>query len=482
MNPRLVLFVAGSLLRVLAVFILVPFGVAAWTGDNRAIVAYAFSCALALIVAQLFRHIGRRASGATLHRKDAFGIVGLIWICLGAFGAVPLMIDGAIVDIPGAIFESMSGFTTTGATVIADVDGVSAASNMWRCLMHWLGGMGIVVLFVAVFPSLGVGAKQLFRTEVPGPTSEGLRPRVRHTALILWWIYAGLTALCTALLMIFGMDLYDAVAHAFSTLGTGGFSTRTASIGHYQNAAIDWTVSAFMFIAATNFALYYIAARGRWSELYRNTELRFFLFANLFVIAVLTASMLGQHEDLGADIRHSVFQTLAVSTTTGFMTEDFDTYPDVARKLLLGMMFIGGCAGSTAGGIKAVRMVILAKVAATEVRSAVSPQLIAPVRLGHSVIAPEVVASVLVFVATYLGIFVAAAVALTAMDVPLLTAMSASIACLSSIGPGLDGVGPSQNYAAIPGAGKLILSFCMVAGRLEIFALFALFTRDCWRR
>lgn len=482
MNPHLVLRVGGGLLGVLAVFLLVPLGIALADVDHRAIVAYAVAVAATLLVAYSFRRIGRSAAGVPLHRKDAFGIVGLIWICLGGFGAVPLLIDGAVTDVAGAVFEAVSGFTTTGATVIADVDGVSRASNMWRCLMHWLGGMGIVVLFVAVFPSLGVGAKQLFRTEVPGPTSEGLRPRVRHTALILWWIYAGLTALCTLLLWSLGMSLYDAVAHAFSTLGTGGFSTRTASVGHYQNPAIDWVISGFMFIAATNFALYYVAARGRWRELFGNTELRFYFLANLFVIAVVTLSLLGRHADLGADIRHAVFQTLAVSTTTGFMTEDFDTYPDIARNLLFGLMFMGGCAGSTAGGIKAVRMVILSRVAASHVREAVAPQLVTTVRMGNTVIPPQVVYGIMVFTITYLGIFTAAGVALTAMDVPLMTSMSASIACLSSIGPGLDGVGPAQNYAAIPAAGKLILAFCMVAGRLEIFALFALFSRDCWRR
>ncbi len=482
MNRRLVLRIGGSLLWVLAIFLLVPLGVAAIDMDYRAMFAYTSSMAGTIVVAELFRSVGKSAVGASLHRKDAFGVVGLIWICLGVFGAVPLMIDGAINDVPGAIFESMSGFTTTGATVIADVDGVSRASNMWRCLMHWIGGMGIVVLFVAVFPSLGVGAKQLFRTEVPGPTSEGLRPRIRHTAMILWWIYAGLTALCTLLLWLFGMSVFDAVAHAFSTLGTGGFSTRTASIGYYQNPAIDWVIAVFMFIAATNFALYYVAALGRWHELFGNTEIRFYVLVNLGVIVAIVLVIAGRQRDLFDDIRHATFQTLAVSTTTGFMTEDFDTYPDIARVLLFGLMFMGGCAGSTAGGIKVVRIVILFRIVFTEIKRAVSPQLITTVRLGHTVIPPHVVSAIMVFVITYLGLFVGTSIALAAMGVNHMTAMSGAIACLSSIGPGLDGVGPSQNYAAIPGAGKLILSFCMVAGRLELFALFALFTRDCWRR
>lgn len=482
MNKRLVLRVGGSLLWVLAVFYLVPLGIAAIDNDYRAMFAYTASMAAIIVVAEIFRSVGRPAVGQSLHRKDAFGIVGLIWICLGAFGAVPLLLDGAITDVPGAIFESTSGFATTGATVLTDFDSVSRASHMWRCVMHWIGGMGIVVLFVAVFPSLGVGAKQLFRTEVPGPTSEGLRPRVRHTAMILWWIYVGLTALCTLLLWIFGMPVYDAVAHAFSTLATGGFSTQAKSIGHYDSPAIHWVTIAFMFIAAINFALYYVAARGRWRELFGNTEVRFYVLVNLGVIAVIVLAIAGTHDTLFDDIRHATFQTLAVSTTTGFMTDDFDTYPDVGRILLFGLMFMGGCAGSTAGGIKVVRIVILFRIVFTEVKRALSPQLVTTVRLGRTVIPPAVVSAILVFVITHLGIFTAAAIALAAMGVDLMTAISASIACLSGIGPGLDGVGPSQNYAAIPGAGKLILSFCMVAGRLELFALFALFSRDCWRR
>ena len=482
MNPRLVLRVGGQLLSVMVVFLLVPLIIGVVDGDRRSMLAYGATIGATVVTGRLFQYAGRRAGDARLHRKDAFGIVGLIWVCLGGFGAVPLLIDGAVTDVPGAIFESMSGFTTTGATVIGDVDGVSRASNMWRCLMHWIGGMGIVVLFVAVFPHLGVGAKQLFRTEVPGPTSEGLRPRIRHTAMILWWIYAGLTALCTALLWLFGMELYDAVAHAFSTLGTGGFSTRTASVGHWESTAIHWTVAGFMFIAATNFALYYVAARGRWRQLFGNTELRFYLAVNVVVIAVVMLAILGSHDTPLDDLRHATFQTLAVSTTTGFMTEDFDTYPDIARMLLLGLMFMGGCAGSTAGGIKVVRILILGRVAIDEARRVVSPQMISTVHLGPSFIPPQVVAGIMVFVVAYLGIFVIASFLLAAMGVDLMTAMSAAIACLSSIGPGLDGVGPSQNYGAIPAAGKLILSFCMVAGRLEIFALFALFTRDCWRR
>ena len=482
MNRRLVLRVSGSLLFVVAFFLLLPAAIGLLDDDRRAIVAYASSAAAAALFGALLRMFGGDVRDVDLHRKDAFGVVALIWILLGFFGALPLMIDGAIDDPYGAIFEAVSGFTTTGATVVADVDGLSRATNFWRCLMHWIGGMGIVVLFVAIFPQIGVGAKQLFKTEVPGPTSEGLRPRIKQTATTLWWVYSGLTAVCAGLLWWLGMSWYDAVAHAFSTLGTGGFSTKTASIGHYDSEAIEWTIAIFMLIAGTNFGLYYGAARGKWRALFRNTELRFYLLANLIIVMIVAVAIVSRHDSLHGAVRAAAFQTLAVTTTTGFMTEDFDAYPDVARFLLFGAMFMGGCAGSTAGGIKAVRILVLIRVVFAEIRTAVRPNVVQTIRLAATVVPPQVVSAVLVFVVAYLALFVTVSWFMVLLGLDLLTGMSATIACLSSIGPGLAGVGPSQNFAHVPGVGKLALSFCMIAGRLEIFALFAVFSPECWRR
>ncbi|MCA9697676.1 MAG: potassium transporter, partial [Myxococcales bacterium] len=372
--------------------------------------------------------------------------------------------------------------TTTGATVVGNVETLSRASNLWRCEMHWIGGMGIVVLFVAVFPQLGVGAKQLFRNEVPGPTTEGLRPRIRQTATALWWIYGGLTVLCAALMVVFGMPIFDAICHSMSTLGTGGYSPKAASIGDYQSPAIDWITSAFMLIAGANFGLYYAAVRGRWRALFENPELRFYLAINLLVTLVLAWSIWDRHPSIEASLRFASFQTLAVTTTTGFMTEDFDTYPNVARYLLFLCMFMGGCAGSTAGGIKALRVLLLFKIAGRELRALASPNVVATIKLGPVAIPPGVISGVLVFVATYMLIFAGTSLLLVALDMELMSAMSATVACLSSVGPGLDAVGPTQNFSVVPGLGKLALCFCMIAGRLEIFALFAVFTRECWRR
>lgn len=481
MNLRVVAALTGLLVALVAVMMLAPLGVALYDGTWRAALGYGAGASACAFVAFVLRRVGRTAE-AEIHRKDALGVVALTWLCLGIFGGLPLMVEGAIVDAPGAVFEAVSGFTTCGATVIADIDGLSRATNLWRCQMHWFGGMGIVVLFVAVFPQLGVGAKHLFRSEVAGPITEGLRPRIKQTALALWWIYGGLTLLCGVLLAAAGMPVFDAVLHAMSTLATGGFSSRTASVGAFGLPAVEWIICGFMFLGGLNFGLYYGLLRGRWRDFWRNYELRFYLMVNLVVIAIVAWAIQSRHSDAVENLRHAAFQTLAITTTTGFSTQDHDAYPDVARYLLFLCMFMGGCAGSTAGGIKASRIYALGKVALREIRALVDPHIVESVRLGSATIPQSVSWGIVVFVTTYLLIFAAASLVLVAQGLDLVTAMSAAVACMSGIGPGLGEVGPVRNFGFVPGSGKLLLSFCMIAGRLEIFALFAVFSPECWRR
>ncbi len=482
MNPRAVCRMAAPLLALVALTMLAPMALAIIDTQLRSALAYGGSTLGGLATAGLLRWIGREIEEDELHRKDAIGVVALIWCVMGVFGGLPFMIEGALLDPAAALFEAVSGFTTTGATVVGDIEGLSRASNFWRCEMHWIGGMGIVVLFVAVFPQLGVGAKQLFRNEVAGPTTEGMRPRIRQTAKALWWIYTGLTVLCALLMIAFGMPVFDAVCHAMSTLGTGGYSPKAASIGAYHSPALDWITALFMLLAGANFGLYYAAARGRWRALFEDPELRLYLAVNLGVTLVIAWSIWARHPSIGESLRYASFQTIAVTTTTGFMTEDFDTYPDVARYLLFLCMFMGGCAGSTAGGIKVSRVLLLFKVAAREVRSLAAPNVVATIKLGRAAIPPVVTSAVLVFLATYMLLFAATSLLLVALRLDLMSAMSATVACLSSVGPGLDAVGPSQNFGAVPAVGKLALCGCMIAGRLEIFVLLSIFTKEMWRR
>lgn len=314
MDFRVVAKLTGSLLGLLAIFVALPIIFALLEHHTRAVVAYAVSAAVTAATALLLWWLGRGAT-PTIHRKDALGTVALTWLGLGLFGALPMLIEGSITNPVSALFEAVSGFTTTGATVIADVDGLSRATKFWRCLMHWLGGMGIVVLFVAVFPHFGVGARHLFGAEVPGPITEGLRPRIRHTALVLWWVYAALTLVCGAMLSLAGMSWFDATCHAMSTLGTGGFSTRSASIGYYRSPFVDATVFVFMILGGLNFGLYYAALRGRPLDLIRNYETRFFLLINAVVIGFVFLAILDRHPDALTALRFAAFQTAAVSTT-----------------------------------------------------------------------------------------------------------------------------------------------------------------------
>ncbi len=481
MNLRVVARLTGALLALLAVFVAIPAVLATVDGNWRGAIAYGGSSIMAGLAAAGLRYLGRGAT-ATLHRKDALGVVALTWIGLGVFGALPLIVEGAITNPMSALFESVSGFTTTGATVVSDVDGLSRATNLWRCLMHWLGGMGVVVLFVAVFPHFGVGARHLFRTEVPGPITEGLRPRIRQTALVLWWVYATLTVACGVLLWLAGMSWFDACCHAMSTLGTGGFSSRSASIGYFESALIDWIVFVFMILSGLNFGLYYAALRGKPLELVRNYEIRFFLFVNALLIGVVFLAILDRHPDALTALRYAAFQTAAVTTTTGFMTEDFDSYPDIARWVLFVAMFMGACAGSTAGGLKASRVFAALKLTIKELSAAVSPNRVFVVRLGGSAVDSGVLHQIAVYICAYFLLFIAASTVLVGLGFDIQSAMSAVVACLSSVGPGLGQVGPTQNFEVVPGIGKLVLIFCMIAGRLEIFALLAVFTPECWRR
>ncbi len=482
MNPRVVSRYVGLLLMTVAVMMMAPVGLAIFDGDQRTVLAYAISAFCCVALALALGRVGQLEDDDEIHRKDALGVVAFTWLALGLLGGLPFVIEGSISNVPSAIFEAVSGFTTTGATVVSDVDGLSRATNLWRCLMHWIGGMGIVVLFVAVFPQLGVGAKHLFKSEVPGPTTEGLRPKIKQTATALWWIYGSLTCLCTVLLVLAGMPWFDAVCHAMSTLGTGGFSSKGASVGAFHSATIDWIIAVFMLIAGLNFGLYYGLLRRRWRTFWTNYELRFYLTVNLVVIAIVGVSIFGRHGNWVDTLRHATFQTLAVTTTTGFMTEDFNTYPNIARFALFCCMFMGACAGSTAGGLKASRVFVLGKVVLRELSVVVRPHQVSAIRVGHGTVSQDVARGIATFFAAFFFLFAIASFILVALGLDLISAMSATIACLSSVGPGLDAVGPTLNFGFIHGAGKAVLCLCMIAGRLEIFALFAIFSAGTWRR
>jgi trk system potassium uptake protein len=423
-----------------------------------------------------------RSSRLTVYRREALAVVGLGWLLIGLFGALPFYLGDAFTSFVDAYFETVSGFTTTGATVFTDIEVVPNSLLLWRMTTHWLGGMGIIVLFVAIFPQLGVGAKQMFRSEVPGPITEGLRPKIKETALALWKIYTLLTLAATVLLMLCGMNFFEALCHAFATLATGGYSTKNASIGHYDSVAIDIVITVFMFLAGINFSLYYLVMRGRFQAFLRNGEFRVYLAITTLVSLLVALDIHERHGDFLQALRYASFQTVAILTTTGFGTDNFDAYPPFSKLLLVCMMFVGGCAGSTAGGIKISRLMVIFKVAYQETYRVFRPQVRMSVRIGRSVVSEEIVRSILVFFSSFVVLFALGSIFMAALGLGIITASTSVAACLGNIGPGLARVGALENYAHIPAIGKIFLSFCMMLGRLELGTLLVLLVPDFWRR
>lgn len=428
---------------------------------------------------------GRDVPATTsLDRRDASVAVVAIWALLGIVGALPLMF-GAGTPAVDALFESLSGFTTTGATIYGDIEGtLSPPLVMWRAVMHWLGGMGIVVLFVAIFPNLGVSGKHLFRSEVPGVTAEGLRPRITDTSMVLWKLYLGLTVVAVGLLWWLGMGVHDALVHGFATLSTGGFSSRDASIAAFASPAIEWTLAGLMLVAGVNFGLYYAVARtGSLRNLWRSAELRVYVGIVAACTVTLTWLLRNEHGgDLLVSLRHSFFRVATSLTSTGFGIDDHRDYPPAALAIMLLMMFVGGCAGSTAGGIKVSRVIILVKAAAAQVRRSVRPAVVSVVRVDKRPVQPSIVVDVMSFLVLYmacLGVFSLAVVATDGVPVP--TALGAVLSCLSNMGPA-PFYTDVDNFSGWSTTAKLVFSAAMVLGRLEFFTVLAIFLPEVWRR
>jgi trk system potassium uptake protein TrkH len=417
-------------------------------------------------------------------RREGLAMVSLGWILAAAAGALPYAFSSSF---PGSFidcyFESMSGFTTTGATVLSEIDTMPQGILLWRSFTQWLGGMGIIVLFVAVLPALGVEAKYLYKGEVPGVKKGGLRPRVRDTASLLWKIYLGLTASEIILLKLGGLSWFDSMCHTFTTLATGGFSTKGQSIAHFQSLYVEIIIMVFMVVVGVNFGLYAHAIRGRAGRLLKDSEWRtymLFLFAG-FLLLFGSRMVLEAGGEAGGKVRESAFQAISVMTTTGYTTADFDSWNNAARMLLILLMFIGGCSGSTGGSMKVVRVIMLFKMAVGEVRKYFFPRQVRALKVGGEVIGESPLSSVTGFFALFLGFFAIGSLVMAMLGVDMITATSSVIACMGNIGPGLAGVGAVEHYGHLPEAAKLILSFYMVLGRLELYAVLALMAPDFWK-
>ncbi len=414
--------------------------------------------------------------------REAFATVPLAWTAVALFGALPYLLSGAIPVPTAAVFESMSGFTTTGSTVLADIEAVAPGILLWRSVTQWLGGMGIIVLGIAVLPYLGVGGMQLFRLEAPGPTPDRLRPRIRETAKLLWLVYGALTLVLAVLYLLGGMTLYDAVNHAFTTMPTGGFSTRNASMGAFS-PFIQWVAILFMFLAGINFTLHYRMLTGRGAFPYwRDREWRLYTIFILLATALVAFSLRGEGLGVERTVRDALFQVVSIATTTGYGTADYALWSPFAQLTLFLLFFVGGMAGSTSGGPKVIRVLLILKQALLEMRKYVHPRAVVVLKVGGTPVPESVMLNVVAFMLMYVGLFGVGALAMAALGLSLPSAASAAATAISNVGPGLDQVGPTENFGFLPWQGHLILSFLMLIGRLELYTVFLLFHPDLWRR
>jgi trk system potassium uptake protein TrkH len=425
-----------------------------------------------------WRVVGRQGR---ITSKEGFAAVGLAWFAMAAFGILPYLLTGSIETLTGAFFETAAGFTTTGASVVPDPALLSHGILIWRAETQWIGGMGIIVLSIAILPLLGVGGVQLAKAESPGHKPDRLTPRFRETAKRLWYVYVGFTALQTILLAMGDMNLFQAVAHAMTTMSTGGFGTEATSISGFSPYT-QWVIILFMFLAGASFALHYRALRAP-IQYVRNVEFRLYAALILGATAVMTVAIIGSGP-FEPFLRDALFTTTSLMTTTGFATADFGSWVPGVQIMAVGLMFLGGMAGSTAGGVKTFRIAVLTKAASADLRRIVHPRGIFVTRFGKETVSDSVMESIQTFFLFYMFLFMSGTVVLGLMssDLDLVTSASAVASSLGNIGPGLGAVGPTSNFLAIPDAGKWLLAFLMIAGRLEIFPVVLLFTRNLWRR
>jgi trk system potassium uptake protein TrkH len=418
-----------------------------------------------------------------LSHRDGVAIVTFGWVAAGFVGAIPFLLSGSIPNFTLAYFESISGFTTTGASILTDIERLPGGILLWRSLTQWLGGMGIIVLSIAILPFLGVGGMQVYKAEVPSPVVDKLKPRISDTAKTLWKVYLIITVLEIILLFGGGMPLFEAVSHGFSTMPTGGFSPKNTSIAHYNSPYFDGVIIVFMLLAGINFSLHYRLIKGDLTIFGKDPECRvFFSLVALFIIVVGFNIYGTVYDSFAKAFRYAAFQVTSIITTTGFVTADYDLWPSFSRKLLLLCMFLGAMAGSTGGGMKIMRIILLAKHCYYEIFRIIHPHAITSVKLGGRPVPEDVLSSIWGFFLLFLGLFIVAALVMASLGLDMISAFASVAASMGNIGPGLGLVGPTKNYVTIPFIGKWVLIFCMLLGRLEIYTVIVLLMPAYWRK
>lgn len=485
MNSKLVVHVLSVIVAIVDLFILLTGGVALLCGEPEIALVFvkAFLYTIPFIVIVFFVTRPTRKK-VVLGTKDGFMLVALAWIFASLLGSLPYVMSGAIPTFTEAFFETMSGFTTTGASILTAIEPLPKGILFWRSLTHWLGGMGIVVLTVALLPLLGVGGMQLLKAEAPGPSVDKITPKITGTAKILWSIYLGFTVVETLLLMVGGMSLFDALTHTFGTLATGGFSTMNASVGAYDSPFIHNVITIFMVMAGINFALYYRLLIGEFKNFFRDTEMKVYLMifgaTSLFIALNLLNS--GTYNSFGTSLQFAAFQSASIITTTGYATTDYALWPEFSQNLLFFLMFVGGCAGSTGGGMKVIRLTVLLKVGTNEMKRLIHPKGIFPLRINGEILRKDIVYSIAGFVMLYISLLLVITLAVSLGGHDILTSFTSALATLGNIGPGFGGIGPASNYHFFSAPIKWVLSIAMMLGRLEIYTVLVIFTPHFWRK
>lgn len=477
MNLQLDLEIWGWLLVGLGVFTGLPVATAVWFGEP--VLPYVASAAIAFFFG-LPVALSTRTPDRRLRTRDGFLVVCGAWAIATLYGAIPYVLSDTLSPVD-AIFEAASGFTTTGSTVFRKIEGSQHAILLWRSLTQWVGGMGIILFAVAVLPFLGIGGMQLFRAEVPGPIQDKLTPRIADTARRLWYVYVGFTALAFVSYWAAGLDAFEAICHAFTTLATGGFSTRDASVGSFGNPLFEWLVIAFMIVAGTNFVLHWRLVTGRVRDVWQDPEFRLYAGMTLLVLAAVSWSLGGGRFDPGV-VRGALFQVTSILTTTGYATEDYERWPAFARFVIFHLLLVGGMAGSTAGGLKSLRLLLGYRALRAFVARASHRFAVQTVRYAGRPVDDEVMSGIFIFFVAYAGLTIATAAVVASAGYDVLTALSASLTAIGNVGPGFGQVGPAENFAHFPGYVKTTLAACMIAGRLEIFTVLVLFSPHFWRR
>ena len=482
MNFRIIIRFVAILVFFLGISMLPPLFVSIFyeDGSTLALLLSSFITSVTGLVLFLWT---RKKDENLLNHRDGVAIVSVGWIMAGLFGTLPYVFSATIPGFTNAFFESVSGFTTTGATVLTDIESLPEGILLWRSLTQWLGGMGIILLSIAILPFLGVGGMQLYKAEVPSPVVDKLKPRISETAKTLWKVYLLITALEIVLLYAGGMHFFDAVCHAFCTMPTGGFSTKNASIAHYDSVYFNCIFIIFMLFAGINFSLHYRLIKGDAKVFGRDPECRVFLFLVALFTLLIALNIHGVVYDTFSEaFRYAAFQVSSIITTTGFITADYEKWPALSQLILVICMFTGAMAGSTGGGIKIMRIMLLLKHSYQQVFHIIHPHAVTSVKLGGKPVPQDVLNSIWGFFILYVGLFVIATLVMASLGLDIISAFASVAASIGNIGPGLGLVGPVQNFLNVPEAGKWVLIFCMLLGRLEIYTVILLLTPEYWRK